>query len=147
MMYFNQTSLDDHVEMYRNIQPCCVTGINIALQITYISKANEQANSEKRRSGVWLPEVRGVERRSWMKALKRYKRPVTRCKVQQDNITLLCVTYESCYRANPEFSSQGKLLFISLMLYLYEMRDQTYCGHHFMMYHYAVHLELPRCCL
>ena len=35
-------------------------------------------------------------------------------------------------RVNPEFSSQGILVYFSFALYQQEMMN--YCGHHFMMY-------------
>ena len=37
----NQTSWDDHFEMYRNIKSlCCVTGANILLQVNYTLKTD-----------------------------------------------------------------------------------------------------------
>ena len=66
----NQTNCGDHFEIYRNIESeCCVPGTNTALQVNHASKTNEQANSHKKRSDLWLPEVKFGGQGSWMKAV------------------------------------------------------------------------------
>ena len=65
------------------------------------------------------------------------------CNVQHDryNLYVIKIYNDVCYtkivkRVNPEFSSQGKILFsFYLIFYLYEMMDghYIYCDNHFMM--------------
>ena len=50
--------------------------MNIVLKVNYTSKACKQTDPQKKRSYLWLPEVRGGRRGNWMKAIKRYKLPV-----------------------------------------------------------------------
>ena len=46
-----------HMIILKCIEIYCVPGTNIVLLANYTSKEEKQTNSQKKRSGMWLPEA------------------------------------------------------------------------------------------
>ena len=71
-----RTEILNHYTVYQELH--CIPGTNSVIGQLYYKNKQTNKNSQKKRSGWWLPEVGIKARGHWMRAVKRHKLPVIR---------------------------------------------------------------------